>query len=294
MGKKIFITGGDGFIAKSLREAYNQKYDVTSLNRKGLELTDSSAVKEYLTKKQFDIIIHTANYDAAPEFTTKDKTKVLEQNLNMYFNIARCNKDFGKMIFFGSGAEFGRQNWIPKMNENYFDEHVPQDQYGYSKYLMTKYALLSDNIYNLRIFGLFGKYDDWRYRFIPNICCKAALGLPIVIKQNAKFDHLYIDDLTKITNWLINNKPKEKVYNTCSGDVYEYKTLAQKVIDIAGKDLNIIVQKSGIKHEYSGDNLRLRNEFKNLSFTKIDDAIKDLYMWYNNNKSIIKQEFFTY
>ena len=98
MVKKIFITGGDGFIAKSLREAYNQKYDVTSLNRKGLELTDSSAVKEFLTKKQFDIIIHTANYDAAPEFTTKDKTKVLEQNLNMYFNIARCNKDFGKKV----------------------------------------------------------------------------------------------------------------------------------------------------------------------------------------------------
>ena len=204
MNEKILVTGGDGFIAKSLYESYNEKYDVISLNRTALDLTDSPTVQNFLTKNQFDVVIHTANYDAAPEFTTKDKTKVLEQNLNMFFNIARCN-----MIYFGSGAEFGRENWIPKMDEDYFDKYVPQDQYGYSKYLMTKYALLSDNIYNLRLFGLFGKHDDWRYRFIPNICCKAALGLPVVIKQNAKFDHLYIDDLIKIVKWVIDNEPIE-------------------------------------------------------------------------------------
>jgi len=291
---KIFITGGDSFIAKSLYEAYNTQYNVTSLNRQGLDLTDSSTVQNYLTKNQFDIVIHTANYDAAPEFTTKDKTKVLEQNLNMFFNIARCNKDFGKMIYFGSGAEFGRDNWIPKMGEDCFDKYVPQDQYGYSKYLMTKYTLLSDNIYNLRLFGLFGKYDDWRYRFIPNICCKAALGLPITIKQNAKFDHLYIDDLTKIVKWVIDNEPSEKVYNACSGDVYDYHTLAQKVIDISLKELDIIIEKDGLKHEYSGDNSRLKSEISDLSFIEIDDAIQDLYNWYSNNTSTIKKELFTY
>ena len=294
MSKKVFITGGDSFIAKSLYETYSTQYDVTSLNRQGLDLTDSSTVQNYLTKNQFDVVIHTANYDAAPEFTTKDKTKVLEQNLNMFFNIARCNKDFGKMIYFGSGAEFGRENWIPKMGEDCFDKYVPQDQYGYSKYLMTKYALLSDNIYNLRLFGLFGKYDDWRYRFIPNICCKAALGLPVTIKQNAKFDHLYIDDLTKIVKWVIQNEPSEKVYNACSGDVYDYHTLAQKVIAISLKELDIIIEKDGLKHEYSGDNSRLKSEISDLSFIEIDDAIQDLYNWYSNNTSTIKKELFTY
>ena len=294
MSKKVFITGGDSFIAKSLYETYSTQYDVTSLNRQGLDLTDSSTVQNYLTKNQFDVVIHTANYDAAPEFTTKDKTKVLEQNLNMFFNIARCNKDFGKMIYFGSGAEFGRENWIPKMGEDCFDKYVPQDQYGYSKYLMTKYTLLSDNIYNLRLFGLFGKYDDWRYRFIPNICCKAALGLPVTIKQNAKFDHLYIDDLTKIVKWVIENEPSEKVYNACSGDVYDYHTLAQKVIAISLKELDINIEKDGLKHEYSGDNSRLKSEISDLSFIEIDDAIQDLYNWYSNNTSTIKKELFTY
>ena len=294
MNEMILITAGDGFKAKSLHESYNEKYDVMSLNTAALDLTDSPTVQNFLTKNQFDVVIHTANYDAAPEFTTKDKTKVLEQNLNMFFNIARCNKDFGKMIYFGSGAEFGRENWIPKMDEDYFDKYVPQDQYGYSKYLMTKYALLSDNIYNLRLFGLFGKHDDWRYRFIPNICCKAALGLPVVIKQNAKFDHLYIDDLIKIVKWVIDNEPIEKVYNACSGDVYDYYTLAQKVIDISSKTLDIIIEKNGLKHEYSGDNSRLTSEVNDLSFVKIDDAIQNLYHWYSHNTSVIKKELFAY
>ena len=291
---KIFITGGDGFIAKSLYEAYDTKYDITSLNRKGLDLCDSQKVQTYLKNNQFDVVIHTANYDAAPEFTTKDRTKVLEQNLNMFFNIARCSDDFGKMIYFGSGAEFGRENWIPKMSEDYFDKHVPKDQYGYSKYLMTKHALLSDNIYNLRLFGLFGKHDDWRYRFIPNICCKAALNLPIVMKQNAIFDHLYIDDLTTIVEWVILNEPSNKIYNACSGETYDYKTLAKKVVDISSKNLNITIEKKGVRHEYSGDNSRLKSELPELAFTKIDNAIATLYNWYNENKHTIDKEKFVY
>ena len=41
------------------------------------------------------------------------------------------------------------------------------------------------------------------------------------------------DDLIKIVKWVIDNEPIEKVYNACSGDVYDYYTLAQKVIDIS-------------------------------------------------------------
>ena len=294
MNKKIFITGGDGFIARSLFEAYDNKYNVISLNRGALDLTDSPKVRDFLKSNQFDIVIHTANYDTAPEFTKKNPSKVLEQNLSMFFNIARCSQHFEKMIYFGSGAEFGRENWIPKMNEDYFDKHVPKDQYGYSKYLMTKHTLLSNNIYNLRLFGLFGKHDDWRYRFIPNICCKAALDLPIIMKQNAIFDHLYIDDLTTIVEWVILNKPNDKVYNACSGETYDYKALAKKVVDISSKNLGIIIEKKGIRHEYSGDNSRLKSELPELSFTKIDNAITTLYNWYNENKHIIDKERFVY
>ncbi len=287
---KIFITGGTGFIGCNLKEFLIDNYAVSAPTRAELDLLDEAKVSEYFKKNNFDVVIHTATYDAAPKHSTKDPAKVLEYNLKMFFNIARCKDYFDKMIYFGSGAEYGRENWIPKMKEDYFDQHVPQDQYGFSKYIMTKYAQSSDNIYNLRLFAVFGKYDDWQTRFIPNACCYAVLNMPIRINQNKFFDFLYIDDLIKIVKWFINNKPQKNVYNVCTGKIIDFKTLAEKIIKISGKKLDIIIKTEGLGREYSGDNSLLLNELKGFEFSLIDDAIKDLYNWYDLNKHIIEKD----
>ena len=284
---KILITGGDGFIARSLSEKFYLDYSIVSANREVLDLTDPEKVSGYLKQNSFDIIIHAATYDAAPSFSIKDPEKVLENNLRIFFNIARCKDDFGKMIYFGSGAEFSRNHWKPKMKEEYFDAHIPMDQYGFSKYIMSKYAQMTRNIYNLRLFGVFGKYDDWRYRFIPNACCQAVLNMPITIKQNAVFDFLYIDDLFKIVKWFINNQPSRNIYNVCSGKTYEFMALAEKIVEIAGKDIGVNLKTNGPGKEYSGDNSLLMKELKGFQFTPINQAIKDLYGWYEKHLHLI-------
>jgi len=290
---KILVTGGNGFIAKNLIESFASRYNMTSVTRKDFDLLNSGEVHCFIKKNHFDIIIHTATYDAAPKCSTKDSSKVLENNLRMFFNIARCQDYFEKMIYFGSGAEFGREHWTPKMCEDYFDRHVPSDQYGYSKYLMNKYALKSNNIYNLRLFGVFGKYDDWRYRFIPNICVSAVFDKPIKIKQNASFDYLYIDDLVKITEWFINNTPRNHVYNVCSGQVNDRITIARKLIGIVGKSLELAVENKDIKTEYSGDNSLLLIELNKVCFTTLEESIIKLYKWYNDNKDILDENLLT-
>lgn len=287
---KLLITGGDGFIARSLYEQLNTQYTIQLCNRKVLNLLDPSLVFEYIKKNRFDTVIHTATYDAAPKTSIKDPALVLENNLKMFFNIARCKDYFNKMIFFGSGAEFNRNNWKPKMKEDYFDKHVPEDQYGFSKYIMTKHALLSQNIYNLRLFGVFGKYDDWRYRFIPNTCCMAVHDMPITINHNKVYDFLYIDDLIKIIKWVIDNKPKNSVYNICTGRTHTFETIAKKIITISQKKLDIKIKKNESSIEYSGDNSLLLKELKNFKFTPIDEAIKTLYSWYDKNKHMIDKK----
>ena len=302
MIKRILITGGDGFIAKSLNKFLLSDYEIYLCNREKLNLLDSEEVFKYLKKNNFDVIIHSATYDAAPRFSTKDPSNVLENNLKMFFNLARCSAYFKKMIYFGSGAEFDRSHWKPKMKEDYFDCHIPTDQYGFSKYIMAKYALASDKIYNLRLFGICGEHDDWRYRFISNACCKAVLGLPIVIKQDVFFDYLYIGDLMKIVNWFIENKPRNsilepwgyQVYNICSGNSYKYSTIAEKIIKISSKDLDIQIQSEKLGQEYSGNNSLIVSELGDFKFTSIDKSIKIMYDWYNSNKGIIKKELFEY
>jgi UDP-glucose 4-epimerase len=286
--KKILITGGAGFIARSLFEGLQSEYSVISCTRKELDLSDFDNVFSFIKNNNFDVIIHTATYDAAPVFSKKDPEKVLENNLRMFFNIERCHDYFGKMIFFGSGAEFGREYWQPKMAEDFLDQFVPKDQYGFSKYIMTKCIRSIPNIYNLRLFGVFGRYDDWRYRFIPNICYNAVIGENITINQNKIYDYMYIDDLVKIVKWFLLNIPKKNVYNVCSGASYDLKTLAEKTIKISGKKLDITIKNEGLGKEYSGDNRRLLSELNGFKFMPIEDSIKNLYDWYNENKSIFE------
>ena len=193
------------------------------------------------------------------------------------------------MIYFGSGAEYDRLHWSPRMKEECFDQYVPSDQYGFSKYIMSKYALLHKNIFDLRIFSVFGKYEDWRYRFISRACCCALFDLPVTIKQNVKYDFLYVDDLVKIVKWFIENKPQKQIYNVCSGQAIDSCSLAQIVAKIAGKPLKTVVKSEGLGVEYSGDNDLLLSEMGAGDFTPMVESIKALYDWYSLNRQLINK-----
>lgn len=282
----ILITGGSGFIGRNLKKQLNSKYRITAPSSGEFNLLDATAVEEYLKKNSFDIIIHSATWNATNN-SPKDKSKALEKNLRMFFNIARCDICYGKMIYYGSGAEYDRDHWMPRMKEDYFDTNVPTDDYGFSKYIMAKHASHSKNIYNLRLFGVFGKYEDWEIRFISNACCKAMWDLPITIRQNVYFDYLYIDDLVKITEWFIENESKDRCYNVCTGSSLDLVTLAKKVLNISEKNLDIKIAREGLGNEYSGDNSNLLKEIGGYSFCDIDKSINELHLWYLKNKDAI-------
>ena len=93
-----------------------------------------------------------------------------------------------------------------------FDKKIPMDEYGFYKYVCAKYSENSQNIYDLVIFGIYGKYEDYLYRFISNSIIKNLLKMPIVINQNVVFDYLYINDLVKIVGYFISHKPKYKIF----------------------------------------------------------------------------------
>ena len=155
MTKKVLITGADGFVGKNLERTLSSGYDVVTSSKQQLNLLDREKVAEFLKKEKFDVVIHTASYDAAPEFSTNDPNKVLEYNLRMFDNLARCDYSYTTMIYFGSGAAKQRTT-----------------SYGLSKYLMDQVTQNKNNIYNLRLYSVYGKGTDWRYRFIKSSCWK--------------------------------------------------------------------------------------------------------------------------
>ena len=286
---KILVTGATGFIGRNLKEQLSSRHEVFAPGRDELDLLDASGVASYLQAHRFDVVIHAATWNATRN-STKDTARTLENNLRMFFNLARMNGSYGKMLYFGSGQEFGRPHCMPRMKEEFFDEHIPEDPYGFSKYIMAQHALRSNNIFNLRCFGVFGKYEDWEIRFISNACCKALWDLPITIKRNVLFDYLHIDDLVRIVEKFIGSEPREKVYNVCTGRTYDLEALAKKVLKASGKELPIRIALPGLDKEYSGDNTQLIRDLGPVMFEDMDDSIAKLYAWYGARKDKIDRD----
>lgn len=290
--KKILITGVKGFIGSHLFKDFKEKFETYGHDIDSLNLLDAQAVSQYLKKMRFDVIIHTATWSDSRN-SNHSPDEVLANNLNMFFNLVRHRQDFGKLIYYGSGAEYGRETLPPKTTEDYFNSAIPDSAYGLSKFIMAQYTLASTNVFELIPFAVFGPGEDWHIRFISNACCRNIFDLPITINQNVVYDYLYIDDLVKITEWFIQNTPPNHRYHVCSGKPYDLYSLAKMVQEYSGKKKEIIIAQTKLGREYSGDNSKLLRLINNLQFTKMEDALASLYHWYlEHKKSISKDELF--
>jgi len=282
MTKKILITGADGFVGTNLTMALGPRYDVAACNRKQLDLLDTQRVASFLESEKFDVVIHTAVYDAAPEFSTNDPNKVLEYNLRMFDNIARCDYSYKTMIYFGSGAAARRET-----------------SYGLSKYLMDQVTQNKNNIYNLRLYSVYGKGTDWRYRFINNACAKVSLGLPIKIPCNGKNDYLCVDDLCRIVEYYMHNfKDLPKSRDICSGDVLSAEEIVN-YIRLVRSDVEVL-QWNEVSTRWTGSRAKssIADYFGDpshvgalpINLTSIERGIEQLISFYENS-SLDPKEF---
>ena len=159
---------------------------------------------------------------------------MLKNNLKMFFNLETLLPDDVKLINFGSGSEYNRQNWIPKMEEKYFGIFIPDDDHSYAKYLISKYISNSNNrrdMVTFRIFGIYGEGEDYRFKFISNLIAKVIHNIDPIINQNAYYDYIDVIDFCKICFELIF---REKTFlfdsiNVCSGNVQSLESLQLKL-----------------------------------------------------------------
>ena len=281
---RILITGGSGFIGRNLVEQLSDTYEVLAPSSAELDLLNEQAVRDYLSAHSFDVIVHAA--------TTRSNRSLgappdmLDRNCRMFLNLVRNDGRFGKVIHFGSGAEYHKAGLPARVKEEYFDTHVPTDPYGFSKYICAKYTERSERLVELRLFAVFGKYEDYTVRFISNACCRALKGLPIVLRQDIVFDYLYIKDLVKLTMWFIENNPRHKAYNVCTGRPVALTELARVIARVSGRNPNVSVMSEGMGPEYSADNSRMLAEMGGYQFWDLESAIRDLYVWYERYEKI--------
>lgn len=281
---KVLLTGGSGFIGKNIKESFlNEKYQIYAPPRAELDCFNDKSVAAYFSKYSFDIILHSASKPG--HRNAVDPTGILMANSRMIFNLLKYQSSWGKLINMGSGSIYDMANYRPKVKEEYFGTHIPIDEHGYNKYIFGLLFPHYKNTIDFRIFSIFGKYEEYAIRFISNAICKTLFDLPITIKQNRRFDFLFVDDLMPIIDYFITHDARHSEYNIAPDSSIELLEAAKIVRGISGKDLDIKIAKEGMGLEYSGDNARIRSEIGNVKLTPIEKSTELLYAWYKKNKN---------
>jgi len=275
---KVFLTGGSGFIGRNLIEYFQGRHTVLAPTHNELDLLDELAVTAFMKQNPVDILIHSAVKPG--HRNAKDFSGILTSNTQMFFNLIKNEDSFGKMIYLGTGLCYDLRAYVPKMTEEYFGQHIPADEAGHAKYVCANECLKNSKTTDLRIFGVFGKYEDYAIRFISNAICKSLLNMPITLRQNRNFDYIFIDDLTRIIEFFMQNEVEYRSYNITPDKSVSLLEIAHLVCEITGNQNLPIVSQEGMGTEYSGDNSRLRNLIPAYEFTPLRNAITDLTDYY--------------
>jgi GDP-L-fucose synthase len=131
----------------------------------------------------------------------------------MFFNLVENQNHCTKLIHQGSRAEYYKGRNLQNIDRIEFGIEIPYHGYWFSKYIISKYIEKSDKMYYLHLFGIFGRYGNYKFKFISNAIVKNLLHMPITIQQDVRFIWVYIDDFLKVLENFLTDTQNHSVYN---------------------------------------------------------------------------------
>jgi UDP-glucose 4-epimerase len=257
---KFVITGGAGFIgshiAKHLVEKNHDVIVVDNLSRGRLE--NLSKIKEQIEFKKMDIldfdslkdvisnsdgIFHQAALTSVPE-SFLQKEKYHNVNVKGTENIFKLAKEFEKKVVYASSSSiYGNTTTIP-IQENF--KRNPINPYGVTKLddekLAEKYHNLGVSIIGLRYFNVYGigqtnDYAGVITKFINQINLNQS---PIIFGDGSQTrDFISVEDVAKANLLSMESNTDFSFLNIGTGISTSVKTLAEVMIELSGKTLEI-------------------------------------------------------
>jgi GDP-L-fucose synthase len=281
----ILITGGNGFLATEMVKYFSRSahgYNLLVTDRTTLDPTDYESVKSFFDDVEVDIVIHTAvrggkrgHYEHIDD---------LFDNMMMFENLSKFSDRFKIMFNFGSGAEFDRRFDINSKIEIDIFKSFPIDLYGMAKNLITrKIYEMDSNIYNLRLFGCFGAYEEPQ-RLFRTCFDNFKKGINANITQDKMMDYFYAQDVGRVIEYIIQNHniwdmPRD--FNLCYKEKYRLSDYAKMIKDLTSNTEDVIIKSDKPAYSYTGDSFLI--EDLGIELIGLQEGIKECLKSWNKS-----------
>ena len=279
----VLITSSSSFIGKNLLELFakNKSIGLFSLNRSQLDIRKSDTFVDFVKENKIDFIVNTAV--SLVDFTN---------NIQISYSLFKASHYCKAVLMLGSGIEYNPVRYSPRMKENYFDVTAyPLDDNPYhnSKFITAclHQTMNLSNVYNFRLFGVFGKYENYKRRLISNNIYQYLTKGSLSFNRDIAFDYLDVKDLARalmsFMSFMSNSgKPRFTTYNICTGKPVKFSIIMNDIVKFYNADTSIIsrIDNSPSDYEYSGDPTRFEDEFNmQILRTTFQDSIQSLNDW---------------
>jgi len=305
---KILVTGGAGFIASQIADAYiNEGHEVyildnlstgfeTNINPKAhfikLEIS-SPAILDLFKKEKFSAVNHHA---AQIDVRKSVSDPIFDANTNILGTInllqACIKTDVKKFIFASTGgAIYGEQEYFPADEKHPTN---PVSPYGITKLSIEKYLYFYKNEYGLnytilRYANVYGpRQNPFGEAGVVAIFCNKLLKNenPIINGDGRQTrDYVFVEDVVKANVITLADQSSE-IYNVGTGSETSVNDLFKKLNRISG---NKAEEKHGSPAK--GEQLRsvissarLFNRFKWKPSVKIDEGLTKTFEYFKSNR----------
>jgi len=317
LGKKVFVTGADGFIGSHLIELlveagaevralvyYNSWNDIgwlkdvpeSTLSKVEIirgDIRDSDHMRELV--KGCEYVMHLSSLIAIP-YSYHAPRSYVDTNVTGALNILQACREsdsLTRLVHVSTSETYGTAQYVP-INE--LHPLVGQSPYSASKIAADKmaesyYLSFGLPVVTARPFNTFGPRQTAR-AVIPTIASQLISG-----KKQLKLgalsptrDFNYVTDTARgMLALALCPEAEGEVVNIGSGDEWSISETVNMLCDIAGREVEILTDEERIRPEKSevnrllADNSRITNLSDWTTEVKFNDGLERTYRWIEKN-----------